>query len=123
MNEFKLDNEPKITTGFQVPDTYFDTFSEKVMKQLPAKEPKVISIWAKNRKWLYAVAAVVIVSLSIPFLYISQDNVVETPNAEIENYLSYHSTLTDEDIVELLDKEDLDKIIISNDIDDQVVED
>ena len=31
MNEFKLDNEPKIKSGFITPNNYFDDFSEKVM--------------------------------------------------------------------------------------------
>jgi hypothetical protein len=123
MNEFKLDNKPKITSGFTYPSTYFDGFSEKVMQKLPAAEPKVISIWARNKKWLYAVAAIVVLSLSIPFIYISQNNTTEVSSNEIENYLSYHSTLTDDDIVELLEKEDLDKIAIPNDLEDQVVED
>ena len=122
MNEFKLDNEPKIASGFTIPENYFDGFSEKVMQQLPAAEPKVISIWVKNKKWLYAVAAVLVLSLGIPFIYVSQNDANEVSNAAIENYLSYHSTLTDDDIVELLDKEDIEKLNISTTLEDQEIE-
>ena len=123
MNEFKLDNEPKITSGFTIPDNYFADFSEKVLLQLPKDEPKEISIWVKNRKWLYAVAAILVISLSIPFIITSQNNTDQASNAAIENYLSYHSTLTDDDIVELLDKEDIEKLDISSDLEDKDVED
>ena len=123
MNEFKLDHEPKITSGFTIPDNYFADFSEKVVFQLPKNEPKVISIWVKNRKWLYAVAAILVISVSIPFIITSQNNTDQASNATIENYLSYHSTLTDDDIVELLDKEDIEKLDIPSDLEDQDVED
>lgn len=123
MNEFKLDHEPKITSGFTIPDNYFADFSEKVLLQLPKDEPKEISIWVKNRKWLYAVAAILVISLSIPFIITSQNNTDQASNAAIENYLSYHSTLTDDDIVELLDKEDIEKLDISSDLEDKDVED
>jgi len=122
MNEFKLDNEPKIASGFTFPDNYFDGFSEKVMHQLPSVEPKVISIWAKNKKWLYAVAAVLVLSLGITYIYVAQNDANEVSNAAIENYLSYHSTLTDDDIVELLDKEDIEKLNISTTLEDQEIE-
>jgi len=122
MHEFKLDNHPKINSGFTVPDNYFSDFSEKVLLQLPTAEPKVISIWAKNKKWLYTAAAVLVVSMSIPFIYISQNDSDEASNAAIENYLSYHSTITDDDILELLDHEDIENINISSDLEDKDVE-
>lgn len=122
MSEFKLDNEPKITSGFTIPDNYFDGFSEKVMLQLPSAEPKVISIWAKNKKWMYAVAAVLVLSLGISYIYMAQTEDIEASNAAIENYLSYHSTLTDDDIVELLDKEDLEKLEIPTSLEDKELE-
>ena len=34
MKTFKLENEPKITTGFKTPDHYFDAFSTKVLQQI-----------------------------------------------------------------------------------------
>jgi hypothetical protein len=123
MNDFKLDNEPKITSGFTVPENYFENFSEKVMLQLPKQEPKVISIWEKNKRWLYATAAVVVLSLSIPIMNVIKNDSDEVNATEVENYLSYHSTLTDDDIVELLDSEDLDKLTITNTIEDKEIED
>ena len=122
MKTFKLDNEPKIETGFTVPENYFEDFSAKMMQQLPNNKPKVISIWAKNKKVLYAVASVLVLSLSIPFIYVAQKDSNEVSNAAIENYLFCHSTLTDDDIVDLLDSDDLEKLNISSDLEDKDVE-
>ena len=41
MKPFKLDNEPKITSGFTMPEGYFDSFTDKVLTQLNKEEPKV----------------------------------------------------------------------------------
>lgn len=122
MHEFKLDNEPKITSGFTTPDNYFTDFTEKVILQLPTTKPKVISIWSKNKKVVYAVAAVLVLSLSIPYIYVLQNDSNEVSNKEIENYLTYNSTLTDDDIVELLDNEDIERLNISSDLEDKDVE-
>ncbi len=123
MKEFKLDKEPQITSGFTIPDNYFDNFSEKVMLKLSKNEPKVVSIWSKNIKWIYAIAAILVISLSILFTNFYQVNSNKASNAAIENYLSYNSTITDDDIVELLDYEDLTKLNILTNIEDKEVED
>lgn len=123
MNNFKLDNEPKITTGFTHPNNYFDSFSEKVMSELPSKEIKVISLWEKNKRWFYATAAVVVLSLSIPIMNVIKTDSDAINATEVENYLSYQSTLTDDDIVELLESEDLDKLTIDSTIEDKELED
>ena len=65
MNDFKLEIEQKIKSGFKISEHYFDTFSEKVM-QLPKQEPKVISICQKRTGWNMAVARVLILALIIP---------------------------------------------------------
>jgi hypothetical protein len=121
MKDFKLDNEPKIATGFQIPENYFEQFSEKVMNKLPNQEPKVISLWDRNKKWIYGAAAVVVLSLSIPIANQLQNNSDESTN-EIENYLAYHASISNEDLVELLEEEDIAKIEVSNSIDNETME-
>jgi len=49
MGKFKLDNEPKIATGFTVPENYIESFSTKMKQQLPQNEPKVISLFARKK--------------------------------------------------------------------------
>lgn len=121
MKDFKLDNEPKINTGFQIPENYFEQLSEKVMTKLPNQEPKVISLWDRNKKWIYGAAAVVVLSLSIPIANQLQNNSNESTN-EIENYLAYHASISNDDLVELLEEEDIAKIEVSNSIDNETME-
>ncbi|HSN47919.1 MAG TPA: hypothetical protein VLR29_04080, partial [Flavobacterium sp.] len=69
MKTFKLDTTPKIESGFKTPENYFDTFSAKVMQQIPNQEPKIISLFSKNKSWIYAAAAVLVLALTLPIAY------------------------------------------------------
>lgn len=110
MKDFKLDSNEKITSGFKTPDDYFDGFSKKVMQRLPKKEPKVLSFYAKNKRWIYSTAAVLVLALSVPIVYQMQNKELETTSNEVENYLVNHTTLSDDDVVNLLDQVDIDKL-------------
>lgn len=123
MKDFKLDNEPKISSGFTIPDRYFYSFSEKILAQLPKEESKVISIFSTKKKWYIAAAAILILTLSIPIynnLLTKQD---EIDSVTLENYIAYHSTITEDEIVDLLEQEDLDRMKIELNIDDAYIED
>lgn len=123
MNNFKLDTNKKITSGFKIPEDYFETFSEKVLHQLPSEEPKVISFYAKYSRIFYAAAAIIVLALSIPIANQLQNNSDEMASNEIENYLTQHSTISDDEIVNLLDTEDIENIKIDNKIENEVLED
>ena len=123
MKNFKLDNEPKIESGFKIPEHYFDTFSVRVMQQLPVEEPKTISLFAKRKTWIYAAAAVLVLALSIPVVnnnFYGRSS--EIDDATLENYISYHSNVSSLDIVNLLDEKDIQKINIDLNIEDRVIE-
>jgi len=123
MKNFNLGNEPKITSGFTTPDGYFDTFSEKVLAQLPKQEPKVISIFSSKKVWYFAAAAILILMLSIPLFakYSSQQE--EIDSATLENYIAYQSNISEEEIVNLLEQDDLDKMKLDFNIEDAAIED
>ncbi|MCF6128904.1 hypothetical protein L1S35_04415 [Flavobacterium sp. AS60] len=123
MKDFKLDNEPKITSGFTTPDGYFDTFSEKVFAQLPKQEPKVISIFSSRKTWYFAAAAVLVLMLSVPIYTKYSTQQEEIDSATLENYLAYQSNISEEEIVDLLQQEDLDKMKVEFNIDDSAIED
>jgi hypothetical protein len=110
MKDFKLDTNEKITSGFKIPENYFDDFSEKVMLRLPKEEPKVISFYARNKRWIYSAAAVLVLALSVPIVYQMQNKEAEMTSSEVENYLVNNTTLSDDDIVNLLEQEDIDKL-------------
>ena len=121
MKDFKLDKHPKINSGFKTPEHYFDDFSEKLMLQLPKEESKVISIFSKRKNWMYACAAVLVLALSIPFVYQNQNN--EIDDATLENYLALNSGITDVELIDLLHEEDINQIDVNPTIDDKTVED
>ncbi len=123
MKNFNLGNEPKITSGFTTPDGYFDTFSEKVLAQLPKQETKVISIFSSKKVWYFVVAAILILMLSIPLFtkYSTQQEEIDT--ATLENYIAYQSNISEEEIVNLLEQDDLDKMKLDFNIDDAAIED
>ena len=110
MKDFKLDTNEKITSGFKIPDNYFDDFSEKVMQRLPKEEPKVISFYARNKRWIYSAAAVLVLALTVPIVYQIQNKEAEMTSSEVENYLVNNTTLSDDDIVNLLEQEDIEKL-------------
>ena len=122
MKKFKLDNNPKISTGFSVPENYFENFSVKLLQELPKNEPKVISIFQKKKKLLFAVAAVLILALSIPIYnaLISSNN--ELDNTSIENYLTYQPNITQYDLISELEDEDLLTLNESSPADNTIIE-
>lgn len=123
MKNFNLGNEPKITSGFTTPDGYFDTFSEKVLAQLPKQESKVISIFSSKKVWYFTAAAVLILMLSIPLFTKYSTQQEEIDSATLENYIAYQSNISEEEIVNLLEQDDLDKMKLDFNIDDATIED
>ena len=123
MKNFNLGNEPKITSGFTTPDGYFDTFSEKVLAQLPKQESKVISIFSSKKVWYFAAAAILILMLSIPLFTKYSTQQEEIDLATLENYIAYQSNISEEEIVNLLEQDDLDKMKLDFNIDDATIED
>jgi hypothetical protein len=122
MNEFRLDKHPKIKPGFKIPDGYFDSLSVKVMGQISEPEVKVISI--SNRKsWLFAAAAVLVLSFAIPTINKLTVAKNQPDQAALENYLAYHTDITDDELVDLLENEDIEKIKIDYQLEDKEIED
>ena len=123
MNNFELNKEPKIESGFKTPDHYFDTFSEKIMQQLPERNQKVIPLFSKTKIWTIAIAAVFLISLSIPIFNALKTSSTELDKGTIENYLTNHAEISDDDLVELLDEEDIQKMKLNYNIEDKTIED
>ena len=122
MKTFKLENEPKIESGFKTPENYFDTFSARVMEQLPKEEPKTISIFSKRKIWTYAAAAVLIFALTIPVYNHFYSHSTEIDETTLENYITYQSSLSNTDLLNLLDEEDIQKISIDLNLEDKTIE-
>ena len=123
MKEFNLENEPKIRAGFKAPDDYFDGFEQRLLPRLEEQEPKVITIFARRKNWFLAVAAILVLAVLIPVaaLYETQSDAVDTNS--IENYLANHSAISDDDLADMLDDADIQKLSLDLNVDDKVVED
>ena len=123
MKAFKLDDEPKIASGFKAPEGYFDDFQSKVNQRLQEHETPVISLFAKRKTWILAVAAVFIIGLSIPLINYMNTSSTEIDKGTLENYLTNNADISNDEIVELLNESDIQKMKIDLKMDDQELED
>ena len=123
MKAFKLENEPKIESGFKTPDHYFDHLSAKILEQLPKNEPKVISIFQKRRMVIMMVAALLILALMIPIYTSISINSKELDETTLENYLAYQSNINQYDLISELETEDITKMQPVSTPEDKVIED
>jgi short subunit fatty acids transporter len=123
MKTFKLENEPKIETGFKTPDHYFENFSIKMMEQLPKNEPKVISIFQKRKTLIIMAAAILVLALMIPILSPSSTNTQELDAVALENYITYQSNVNQYDLISVLETEDINNIKTGIVLEDAVIED
>ncbi len=109
MKEFKLDSERKITPGFKVPNGYFDSLENSVLQKITEKETPVYTLFTK-RNWFIAAAAVFVIALSIPIANHINTSTSAIDQVQLETYLTEQSNLSEDDIVELLDEEKIQKI-------------
>jgi hypothetical protein len=123
MKPFTLNTDPKFKTGFTIPEGYFDSFSETVLKKLAKNEPRVVPFFSRKKIVYFAVAAVAIVLLSIPFYAKYAINNQKINSNTIEEYIAYNTGVSEEEIIDLLNKEDVSKIKIHFNIKDKEIED
>lgn len=123
MNEFDINKKPESGSGFKTPEGYFDDFSSKMLQKIAAEETKVVPIFSKPTRWIYAAAAVLLVSLSVPVYNRLSVAPAELDAATLENYLATRNTISEADFAELLDENDIQQIKIDSDIESKTIED
>lgn len=106
MKEFDLENNQKIESGFKIPDQYFESLEFKIMDQITKNPVKVISLFETRKFWIGSVAAILLISITALFYF----NNSEISNTNTEEYLTYQTNLSTEDIVEHLTDDDILKI-------------
>ena len=121
MNEFKINNEENIVSGFKIPENYFSDFSQKVLTRINEPEPKVISIFQKRKSWISFAAAILILSLSVS---IYMELVVNKTDEKLtlENYITNQSDISQYELIALLDSKDIEKIKIDLKLDNKKIE-
>ena len=110
MKEYNLDIDPKINSGFKVPDGYFENFSERLLLNLPEKQAKIIPFYAKRQNWIYAFAALLLIQISIPVV---NNYFFESTNIDqqtIENYITENKSVNENDIASLLTDDDIQQL-------------
>lgn len=117
-----LENEKKITSGFIVPEDYFANFSNNLMQKLPAKEIKTISFYARNKKWIYSAAAILVIALSLPIVFQMEKEEELLSDTEIENYLTQQNVISEDEIINCLEKEDLVNLKINSTVTEEAIE-
>ena len=106
MKEFDLENNQKIESGFKIPDQYFESLEFKIMDQITNNPVKVISLFETRKFWIGSVAAILLITITA-LLYFNNS---EISNINTEEYLTYQTNLSTEDIVEHLTDDDILKI-------------
>lgn len=122
MKKFKLENDPKMTTGFIVPDHYFDDFSEKLLLQLPEQKNNVIPIFQKRKNLFVAVAAVLLISLALSVYNQLSVQSEELDSITLENHLTYQTDFNQYELISELDEKDLDKMESTIQLNDETIE-
>ena len=122
MKKFDIENMPKTTSGFIVPDNYFEDFSKNVLSQLPDETNRVIPLYKQKSKLLMAVAAILVIGLFIPIF-----NQLSKPSEELdlttlENHLSYQTNINQYDLISELDEDDLNKMGATIQLNDEIIE-
>ena len=123
MKNFNLENGPKITSGFIVPDHYFEDFSKKMLSQLPDKKNRVIPSHKQKRKLLFAVAAILVIGLFIPIFNQLSKPSDELDESTLENHISYQTNINQYDLISDLDNEDITSLGTAIQLKDDIIED
>lgn len=123
MKTFKLENDPKIESGFIIPEHYFDDFSKKVLSQLPEEKSKVVPLFQRRKNMFFAAAAVFIIGLLVPIYNPFSTTSDELDTATLENHLSYQTDINSYELISGLDEDDLDEIETTIGLQDETIED
>ena len=124
MKAFKLEDEPKIKSGFKAPEHYFDDFSTKVLQQInEKKEVKVIPFYKRKKVLSLLAAAVVVIALMIPIVNNYNATSKDLDEDTLETYLSYQSNLNQYDLIQNLDTKDIQALNKNVAIEDETLED
>ena len=123
MKEFKLENEPKVKSGFKTPDHYFDTLSAKVLEEINEREAKVIPLYKRKKVISIAAAAAVFIAFLIPTANHYYKASKELDEATLETYLTYQSNLNQYDLIKELDTKDIDKLNKNVALEEETLED
>lgn len=108
MNNLKLNNENKINSGFKIPDNYFEQFEKKMTNHVQLNHQiKVIPLWKQKRIWFSSIAALLLISVGLPY-YFSTNTKNEIIDQEVlESYIVMQPSINSFEIASHLTDEDI----------------
>ncbi|NDI99245.1 hypothetical protein GWA97_09175 [Flavobacterium sp. LaA7.5] len=122
MKNFKLDNEPKINSGFKAPDDYFSNLTDIVLQKLPQQEIRVVPLYRKKPVWLSA-AAIFMILIGSSLFFKLNTTAAQPDSTAIENYLVYQSSISEYDLYQKLDADDIAELEQSIGVSNEAIED
>ena len=117
MNEFKINKENKITSGFTTPEGYFDDFSIDTNNRIILPKSRIKGISINIKRGVTYVAAVLIFAFSITFFTKMEVNNSDD-NVLMENYITNNSEISQYDLITLLDKKDIENLSVELNLND-----
>lgn len=105
MKDFNLDTNPKIKSGFKIPENYFEQLETKIMEKVEPKETRVVSIFYKKQLWISSIAAILLVMIAFPIYTNLAKNKTAIETSTLENYLS--SEFSTYELVDKLSDDDI----------------
>jgi hypothetical protein len=89
------------------------------MRNLPENE---LALFSEKKNFFMLAAAILVIALMVPILYNKSAN-TELDSAALENYLSYQTNLSQYDLINSLEFEDINNINTTAVLEDKVIED
>lgn len=118
MKNFDIDSKSKISSGFQVPEGYFDSLPAQVMLKIQQPERPVIQLFNNKFKAFLAAASIIIIGLLLTQFNFARPT---TSSDDIENYIAYQTSISQYDLVNILDENDIENMKIDYDLTQQEV--
>ncbi len=118
------DSNSNNKTGFVVPENYFENVEDAILNKIEAEDSTpVISLF--NKKTLLFVASIAACIVLVFSIFKNKDvSVNDIASTEIENYLEANQTISETELLSLLNNEDINQLIKeTNTIANQQIED
>lgn len=106
MKKIDIENDKKIATGFTIPEHYFDSFEERLMKKIELEKPqsKTIQLWQHKTIWVSGIAAALLITLGTWWFF--EQKTIESIEIS-QDYLAYENDITTEELAQHLTNEDV----------------
>jgi hypothetical protein len=107
MDNFDINKNPKIESGFKVPDNYFENFKVDLTPESPTIQ---LSFYNQHKIKIFKYAASIAIGLMCSLYFLNTKTTQDISTLEIENYLITQSNLSQYDLMSDLDEADIEDL-------------